>query len=308
MEVGIVSEARVGPQAPGSSPPLSSSARQRRRWLLFIGAMLTILLVTAFLLATTDDRGSTSAVNRMGHVHGLGVDPSDGALYAGTHYGVYRIAEGEPAERVGDLVQDFMGFTVMGPERFLASGHPAEGADGPSSVGLLESEDAGLTWQTRSLAGEADFHALQVRHGRVYGLNSLSGALMVSEDRTTWETLSREPLVDVAVSPTDPDLLLGTSEQGLKRSTDGGRSFRTVEDAPLLQLVTWAPDGSLFGAGPDGALFAGDGGRTWDERGSLGDTPEALTAISEESVYAAVPGAVLASNDGARTFEARHEE
>lgn len=306
-----MSQARVDPPATDAPPPLSSSDLQRRRWLMFLGAMLVVLVTAAFLIKVNENptRGAAHVAGGMGHVHGFGVDPRDGALYAGTHYGVFRLVEGKPAERVGDLAQDFMGFTVLGPGRFLASGHPARGAEGPSSVGLLESEDAGLTWQTRSLAGAADFHALQVRHGKIYGLNSLTGALMMSEDRTTWETLGREPLLDIAVSPSDPDLLLGTSEQGLKRSIDGGRTFETVDHAPVLQLIAWAPDGALIGAAPDGALLASDdAGKSWDERGTLEGTPEALTATSEEAVYAAVPGAVLASSDGGRTFETRHQE
>jgi hypothetical protein len=34
------------------------------------------------------------------HVHGLGVDPADGMLYAATHYGLFRVPEVGEAERV----------------------------------------------------------------------------------------------------------------------------------------------------------------------------------------------------------------
>ncbi|MGH2838494.1 MAG: F510_1955 family glycosylhydrolase, partial [Thermoleophilaceae bacterium] len=59
------------------------------------------------------------------HVHGLGVNPADGALFIATHTGLYRAPDGElAAERVGDRYQDTMGFTVTGPDSFLGSGHP----------------------------------------------------------------------------------------------------------------------------------------------------------------------------------------
>jgi hypothetical protein len=66
-------------------------------------------------------------------------------------------------------------FTVTGPGQLLASGHPGQGQGGSSSVGLIESKDAGQTWRTRSLSGEADFHALEYLHDRVYRLSSMTG-------------------------------------------------------------------------------------------------------------------------------------
>jgi hypothetical protein len=69
--------------------------------------------------------GSTSGAGvEVAHLHGLGVDPADGTLYAGTHHGLIRLPDGGEATLVADRVQDFMGFTVAGPQHFLASGHP----------------------------------------------------------------------------------------------------------------------------------------------------------------------------------------
>ena len=98
--------------------------------------------------SSSDGQGTASAA--MEHIHGIGVDPKDGAVYAGTHYGLFRIVDGS-ATRVADRVQDFMGFTVAGPGHFLASGHPGEGQDGPGAVGLISSNNAGQTWQALSL-------------------------------------------------------------------------------------------------------------------------------------------------------------
>jgi hypothetical protein len=57
------------------------------------------------------------------HVHGLGINPRDGRLYAATHTGLFVIADGT-ATRVSDRLQDTMGFTVVGSDQFLGSGHP----------------------------------------------------------------------------------------------------------------------------------------------------------------------------------------
>src|SRR5688500_15762737 len=70
----------------------------------------------------------------MGHVHGLGVDPADDTLYVAAHGGVFRITDGEP-ELVADRQQDTMGFAVVGPGHFLASGHADPRENLPPSLG-----------------------------------------------------------------------------------------------------------------------------------------------------------------------------
>lgn len=106
------------------------------------------------------------------HVHGLGLNPKDGSLFAATHTGLFRITEGR-AERVGNRYQDTMGFTVVGPDRFLGSGHPElrDYTSGklPGLLGLIESKDAGRSWKPQPLLGEADFHILAFAHGRFTG-------------------------------------------------------------------------------------------------------------------------------------------
>jgi hypothetical protein len=116
-------------------------------------AVLVILLV-ALVGRSSDSNDGAGGVAADGeapgvsHVHGLGVDPGDGTLFAATHYGTFRILREGAAERVGDSLQDTMGFTVVGPNHFLGSGHPdVEGlqAGQPGLLGLIESTDGGAT-------------------------------------------------------------------------------------------------------------------------------------------------------------------
>jgi hypothetical protein len=284
--------------------PTTGVASVKRR-LMVLGVLCLILgLIAACVILRRAGVpiGTVGATARFGHVHGVGVNPADGTVYAATHYGLFRLSAQRAPVRVADRIQDFMGFTVVGPDHFLASGHPAEGFLGPKSVGLIESTDGGNTWTSQSLADRADFHALNFRHGLVYGYNSLTAAFMVSSDEKTWETRTRLPMADFAVSPSDPNVLVATTEQGLLRSDDGGRSFNSTP-APLLLLISWADDGTLVGVTPDGVLqVSGDKGSTWQQRGALDGSPEALQAINKDDIYAAAGGAVLASTDGGRTF------
>jgi len=131
----------------------------------------------------------------------------------------------------------------------------------------------------------------------------MTGQLLVSTDMTSWQELSSNPIADFAVSPTDADVLIATTQQGLTRSTDGGRTFEPVTSAPLMVFVGWGEDGTLAGVTPDGAVYtADDPAGEWTKRGSLGGQPEALTVQAAKQIYAATSASVLLSTDGGRTF------
>lgn len=281
-------------------------------------ATVTVLAIASCSTATVTPQSAPVAGADLGveHVHGLGVDPTDGVLYAATHFGLWRIPEGEEAVRVADRYQDTMGFTVVGPGTFLASGHPDFQKDPhlPTRLGLIRSTDAGETWNSVSLGGEADFHVLHAVHGRVYGWDSGSGRVLVSgDDGATWETRGVLDLRDLAVSPANPDELLATTQEGLMRSVDGGRTWAQSAGAPILSVLAWPGDDSLYGAAPDGTvLHSADGGTTWLQRGAAAGEPEAMTVRpvgGVETVYVAAAGrGILTSTDGGATFMVRFAE
>jgi hypothetical protein len=240
------------------------------------------------------------------HIHGLGINPRDGALYAATHTGLFVVRDG--VSRVADRYQDTMGFTVVGPDHFIASGHPSFQdpkllkPGRPPLLGLVESRDAGRTWEPLSLLGEVDFHVLDVAHGTVYGFDATSGRFMVSRDRRRWQTRSTTSLVDFAVNPRDGQLILATTERGLIRSTDGGRHWRPA-GGPLVAVLDWDRPDALWGVASDGQVWASaDAGRTWQRRGELGGPPEAFLA-QDGTLYAAVEEqGIRRSTDGGASW------
>ncbi|QOV40793.1 exo-alpha-sialidase [Streptomyces ferrugineus] len=256
--------------------------------------------------ASSAGDGHDHSETSISHIHGVGIDPADGTLCVATHHGVVAVAEDGKAKRVSDEA-DYMGFTVKGPGTFLGSGHPASGSDEPGNRGLIESKDAGKTWKTLSLGGEVDFHALEYAHSTVYGYDSTNGMVRVSKDGKQWAKRASIAAADIAVSPNDPDLILATTEDGVAKSTDGGKSFGKSAE-PVLFFLSWAK-GGLYGIDPAGGLNRStDGGATWTKTGTVpGGRPQALTAVSADRVLAATQGGVYESTDGGKTFTERLE-
>ena len=293
-----------------TTPQRGKKAKQDRSGAIIgASAVLAVLALAAVLFFAGRGGGSdtsSAAPAGMAHVHGLAVDPADGQLLAASHFGAFRVGEDGEIEQFGPT-QDFMGFSVAGPGRYLASGHPGAGQGGPSNLGLIESTDGGNSWDTVSLAGKADFHTLEARHGRVYGHSG--GQLMVSEDKKTWEERAAIPLADLAVSPDDPETILVTTQQGLGISNDGGRTFRALPSTPVLALLTWTEEGTVVGVDPNGGVqVSEDDGQTWTERGNAGGPPAALTATADDVYIATRDGRVVASSDGGATFTTRYQE
>ena len=294
----------MGDHQPGES---------RRR--LGVAAVLIAVAAGAATVAFNSDEPKVSAASLpagdfpepgVGHAHGLGVDPADGSLYAATHFGLLRLEDGR-MHRVANRYQDTMGFEVLGPGRFLGSGHPDFREDHPPLLGLIESKDAGQSWTSLSLRGEADFHAIEAAHDRIYAYDSTSETFMVSDDGRDWDRRSQLVVLDFAVSPDDPEVVVAATELGLRRSTDGGRTWPTVAGAPDLTLVGW--DRELFGISADGAVHASaDEGLTWSPRGVVGGEPEAMTLEGRRLFVAVAERGILESGDGGRTFRVAYSD
>jgi len=75
-------------------------------------------------------------------VHGVARNPGDGKVYLATHQGLFRYDKGVPV-RVGPIV-NMMGFSIAGPDRFYASGHPGAGVNLPGPVGDCPRTNAAL--------------------------------------------------------------------------------------------------------------------------------------------------------------------
>lgn len=277
---------------------------------LFIAGVATF----AVLDGDERDRAAEPALNNdMGHIHGLGVDDEGQTIYIGAHSGLFRASAGEPTERVGDTWQDTMAFLRVREGDFLASGHPDLTSDLPTHLGLVGSTDQGRTWELLSLAGEADFHALDSVGGWVVGYDSYGERILASKDRQTWTTIDEGPMLDVAVAPANtaaagPDqgelgAFLATTATGEVVSYPGASGqARLLQAAPRLALLDWPTPELLVGIDPQGTVYLSrTEGRDWESRGSIGGPPGALE-VTDEAWYAATETTVVVSVDQGQTW------
>lgn len=295
-------------QAP---PPRKRSPWKERG--LFAGLGLAIVIGAAALWQFGGGvQGTPSADAGPVHVHGLGINPADRSLFIATHTGLFRVSEdASEAVRVGDSFQDTMGFTVVGEDRFLGSGHPDLRTDLPPLLGLIESTDDGRTWESISLLGDADFHVLRSAGERVYGYDASNDRLVTSEDAgRTWNEAERPaPLIDLAVDPNDDLHLLaaGSSDlaQGLYESRDGGQSWERMGDS--VGYLAWvSSDRLLLVDGNGDVSSSADGGRSFVRRGAIGGQPAALLGQAADELYVALhDGTIKRSMDGGATWTVR---
>jgi hypothetical protein len=299
---------------------LRTSRRSTARSLFPVAVALIVVLAAAFALSSLRDDRSTRPIPPgliapdpgPIHVHGLGINPKDGSLFIATHTGMWRVGKSETtAKRVTARSQDTMGFSVVGPDRFIGSGHPdvreARERDLPPLLGLIESNDAGQNRQSVSLLGKADFHVLRSVGARVYGFDATNNRLLVSGNggRNWKQQAPPGALVDLVPSPIRPAHLIASSDMGLHESKDAGRTWRLLADG--AGLLAWPRPERLYLLSGGGQIFLSrDAGKQWRQVGILGGEPAAFLARSEHELFAALhDGTIKRSTDGGTSWTVR---
>lgn len=269
-----------------------------------------VVAVTAALALTGCGQGDSPAPKSVAagelpseHVHGVSRDPGSGKVNLATHEGLFVMQTDASWKQIGPVV-DMMGFAIIGPGTFYASGHPADGVDLPSPVGLMKSTDAGSTWTVLSRGGESDFHALTASSRGVMGFD---GALRVTSDGKTWAQggLTADPR-SLAAAP-DGSRVVATTAQGVLTSTDGGGTWAPLASAPPLVLTAWADSKTVVGVTTDGGLaVSSDAGGSWQAGSAKVSSAQAISASRDKAgvleVLVVTDTGVMQSRDNGVTF------
>ena len=256
----------------------------------------------AGMMSNNSQFNSVEAEMGMEHIHNLML--TDKELLIGTHQGLWSQITGEKATRVGGSQFDVMGMTMMNG-MMVASGHPGEGEEDVNNLGFRMSMNGGMDWTSESLMGQIDFHRLAASGNSAMGISAGDGAMMRSDDSgKTWSTLSNPGLYDLAMNPTNSQMVMGTTQSGPMMSTDGGKNFKAMSNAPIMSLLSWDKS-RLMGITPAGILHQSlDMGATWKKLATLPGEPVALT-VKGKQVAVLAGSTIYYSTDGGNTFKER---
>ncbi|MCH1882853.1 hypothetical protein [Agrococcus sp. ARC_14] len=279
---------------------LHRSPRLRR--IAAASALSATILLTATACAPA---GATAeSLTTDNHIHKLMPSDDGQSLLVGTHNGLFSVdlESGDVEGPVGEHVIDLMGLT-RADDGLLASGHPgASGVQhlqGPN-LGLIQSSDTGETWESVSLEGAADFHALTYDSAAGTVVGAHAGQILISDDMgASWrEGAAADPYELLATS----DGLLMTSFDGLSVSTDAGESFQAVEGAPPLVLLANAED-TVIGVDLDGTLWRSERGTPWTPVGTTPGQIHALTLLPSGEVIVATEAGLQRTSDLGQSWE-----
>jgi photosystem II stability/assembly factor-like uncharacterized protein len=252
------------------------------------------------------------------YVNALDIDPQTKDFLLTTNRGFYRIApDGSKvtpirgtisAQGKRSTIGTFLELLVVGPQRFIGSGHPDVQGTLPSFLGFITSDDDGKTWKAVSRLGDADLHKIVLAHGRMYAFDAVLSAILISGDngRTFTENFTpRGLIIDFEVDPANPKRIVAANESELFRSTDTGESWRPIDRRDGIRLSWPAPD-ALYRALKDGTVQrSGNGGDTFEDVSSVDGEPYKFKAISKDELYLALSdGTIVHTTDAAKTWEA----
>ncbi|MCU6482191.1 F510_1955 family glycosylhydrolase [Arthrobacter sp. A2-55] len=288
--------------------PRTPLFRARRSLAAVVVALPLVLAGCSTAAVPAGPAAAPPSAPAVGHVHGIFVDPATAKIFLATHDGLYDATTKTPA-KVSDTI-DLMGFTPAAtPKVFYASGHPGAGSSLPNPVGLIRSTDAGKTWQEVSRGRQSDFHALTTTGG---GLVAFDGQLRTSSDGITWQTSTAAFAPAVLAGSPASTVVLATTQDGVQRSTDGGKNWKPVPGSPIIQFAAFATSAEkapteAVGVAPDGTVHVStDAGLTWRASGKVTGQVEAVTAqeggAGTPRIWAATTSGVQVSTDGGATF------
>lgn len=253
---------------------------------------ITLLAVTAIILAGCTAPGSQLELTDL---HAMVVEP-DGTLLLATHDGLIEATDEDGWKLAvrGAAGNDLMGLSRGADGTLWGGGHPqVTKPSDPKHLGLFRSQDDGVSWESVSLHGQADFHALTTLPS--------GDVLAWSQGLASWdgsEWMARNAPSPVAsLTNADGVVFAGTME-GIWSSTNGDQWTPVgTLDRPVASIAV-SDDAMLAhvreGRTGDG-LRSTDGGQTWQriDHDVLGTEPWVL-------VFAFDP------NDGQHVFAGRY--
>lgn len=220
-----------------------------------------------------DSEPSLSPVKNITHAHGLALDAADKSkLYIATHNGLLLLKNEKDLYRIGDIQDDFMGFSAHPnrPETFFTSGHPERGGN----IGIQRSDDGGISWKKLSngVSGPVDFHSMALSPANQSLLYGWYGALQRSTDTgENWELLTTtlQNVISLTADPYQENVLYAGTNTGLQVSRDKGETWsvfsQQLSEGPITAVVVDpSNEQNMLSFSPSlGLVKSIDAGKNW---------------------------------------------
>lgn len=228
-------------------------ANRKRRTRIALAAVGVVVLLFVFIGWYTLGRAKGGSQVEMPHIHGLGFSADGRQLLVAAHDGFRVFADG--VWRIPDLpAHDYMGYSAT-DDGFYSSGHPHPSAGMVNPFGLIKSTDGGQTLIKLGFEGESDFHVMSVGYANhaIYVLNPapnsrlLAGVHYSLDDGQTWKQSALQGITarpfQIAVHPTDANVVALATEGGMFLSSDHGDTFERVGEGGPATAVHFSSDG-----------------------------------------------------------------
>mgnify|MGYP000604087935 CR=1 FL=1 len=158
---------------------------------------MIVRLKAALIFTLAISLNLTPAAASISHIHNVEVFGKK--ILLGTHEGLFEHKSARETKQIGNVDFDLMGLASFG-SKLYASGHPGKVSKALNPLGLITSSDGGMSWQQVSLAGEVDFHMLEVGRFDIYGVDAGSNQLFYSQNLgKTWKKLGVNTYSDIAI-------------------------------------------------------------------------------------------------------------
>ena len=239
------------------------------------------------------------ATASISHIHNVEVFGKK--ILLGTHEGLFEHKSASETKQIGKIDFDLMGLASFG-SKLYASGHPGKVSKALNPLGLITSSDGGMSWQQVSLAGEVDFHLLEVGRFDIYGVDAGSNQLFYSKDLgKTWRKLGVNSYSDIAILDNKKRDLFAIKQGSLLLASAGFNKVKKL--ASKIQFSSIERLGSKLYASSDKDLYQVSS--SGEKIVKLYSFPSPILGISasKSQVVIVTAKTLYISKDGAVSFQ-----
>lgn len=231
-----------------------------------------------------------------GETPGTVVTPSSDRIYAAAFASPTRVAAvGANGSTVtsddGGVTYRAIGGRLTGSYSAIVAGAAGGTAFAPGKGGALaKTTDGGKSWTRGNVPTSSDLLDVSFPSADTgFALDVDGGLFGTTNGGDSWKTLgtgsARRPLALLAPST---DVVLVVGPQGVRRSTDGGKTFDQVRDRDVqrarLSGVVAAANGTVFAHGTKVVVRSTDRGATWTTVNKPGATARAHARLAVAQV------------------------